>query len=222
MFPTIKSFLSNWYAKESPVIYQAPKTFGSLILISFILLLVAVFGVWWGVDWIYSKSMTLKDQTISGYEQRDQLQGTIDVSDPNTSVQIEHQRSPELQDPISSDLASPVELLGSLIENVSFKITDLVVGDRPIIEGKTFTNCVIWGPAVIVPKGKTVITGSVFRGFADAVFWKLDSEQKRISGAIEVKDSVFRNCEFVNVAVLLPRNRVDEAIRLHPLLTPDK
>jgi hypothetical protein len=74
------------------------------------------------------------------------------------------------------------------------RLSDLVVTDD-IIRGKSFTNCLIVGPAVVAPMGHTSINNCVFIGTPDALYWDV-SERGLVIGAIALEDCTFEDCRF--------------------------
>jgi len=79
-----------------------------------------------------------------------------------------------------------------------------LAGDEGIIEGATFTGCVIKGPAVLVLQGTSKLVGNEFEGEIDAILWEILPTRTEVVGAILVKDCVFEGCNFTNVGVAGP------------------
>jgi hypothetical protein len=95
---------------------------------------------------------------------------------------------------------------GTLYQDRAIGIVDLV-GDRspPVIEGCTFVDCRILGPAVVkITSGSFV--GCSFDGDADSLFWQLSPDQDRIIGAIQLTDCHFGRCQFERIG-FVDRNR---------------
>jgi len=79
---------------------------------------------------------------------------------------------------------------------------EAVLRGESVLKGKTFTNCRIQGPAVVVP-----ISGCQFdacnMGSADGDMRNLMFQPlgpTRLTGAIPLSDCLFRRCDFVGVA----------------------
>lgn len=98
--------------------------------------------------------------------------------------------------------ATEDELSNSYIGGQSFYIFDLARrGFR--IEGRTFEDCWIYGPAIAVVLGGTYVSEDcAWAVGADtaSVLWEYQPTQKKILvGAIALNDCTIRNCTFVNV-----------------------
>lgn len=84
--------------------------------------------------------------------------------------------------------------------NMLIRITDLTV-HQDLIEGVTFENCSIVGPAVL-----GVLEGNEFlhcgwEGELEAIIWEIP-EGPRI-GAVGVKDCTFSSCRFTRIGLAL-------------------
>ncbi len=82
--------------------------------------------------------------------------------------------------------------------------------DSPWIEGFTFEDCIVLGPAVIAITDQLIIE-CVF-GIEDedigTILWKMPKNQKRI-GAIGFRRTVFKNCFFQGIGVAGSRDALD-------------
>jgi hypothetical protein len=74
-----------------------------------------------------------------------------------------------------------------------------------VLDGLTFQNCRIIGPAILVPQGSTSIVhcGWDAPDFA-AVFWELDPSRTVVIGAIAVLNCTFSSCTFSGIGVAGP------------------
>jgi hypothetical protein len=90
------------------------------------------------------------------------------------------------------------------------RITELVDIDG-LLDGFTFINCEISGPAVIVPSASQ-ITGADTGAPADWFLWELPLVAGRIQkvGAILAQNCVFERCRFRNVGLAGPTDFVQE------------
>ena len=82
---------------------------------------------------------------------------------------------------------------GREYRNEVVRIVDLAVTSE-IIEGVTFTNCSLIGPAVLVPVGDTTISHCEFPSDIDAFLWPV--ERPRVIGGIALLDCVLTQCKF--------------------------
>lgn len=85
-------------------------------------------------------------------------------------------------------------------------------GGGSVIEGKTFVNCRLHGPAVIVP-----ISGCQFEGCslgqADGDMGNLMMQplgRSKITGAIALRDCLFQGCSFLAVGYTGPQEFLND------------
>lgn len=88
--------------------------------------------------------------------------------------------------------------------NEVVRITELaVVADA--IEGYTFSNCEVVGPAVLLPLGGTSFTHSRFDApDADALFWPFPLERVALMGVVAVVSCHFSACSFRRIGLAVP------------------
>lgn len=103
------------------------------------------------------------------------------------------------------DVAQPQTRESSWLAEVylshrSFRIYDIPRDDDGIIRNRTFEDCDIYGPAVLVPLSGR-LDGCSFEGDADTVLWELSPRQERIVGAIGLEDCIFRRCRFRRIGL---------------------
>lgn len=79
---------------------------------------------------------------------------------------------------------------------------EAVLRGESVIEGKTFTNCRIQGPAVVVPisgcQFDACSMGNAEGDMGNLLFQPLGPT--RVTGAIPLRDCAFHRCDFVGVA----------------------
>jgi hypothetical protein len=74
------------------------------------------------------------------------------------------------------------------------------VDQSSIIEGRTFDQALIMGPAVLFPLGEVTFTDNLFDADPDALFIELP-EGREVVGIIGLRDVTFSGCEFRNIAL---------------------
>lgn len=78
--------------------------------------------------------------------------------------------------------------------NSAVRLADLTVNTF-ILEGLTFQNCRIIGPAVLLPQGETSFSHCTWEApGVDAVLWEIPPGRTEIVGAIAVIDTTFSAC----------------------------
>lgn len=91
------------------------------------------------------------------------------------------------------------EISGDVVRLAELTVTTF------ILDGLTFRNCQIIGPAILVPQGRT--------GFAhcgwdapdlDALFWEIGPNRRAVVGAVVALNCVFSACKFSLVGLAGP------------------
>ena len=87
---------------------------------------------------------------------------------------------------------------------MSIRIADLA-RESVTIEGHTFEDCNIYGPAVVFPGHEVNIADCAFesdlRGFPDNIFIVI-KEDRKLYGVIGLKECTFRRCTFHRIAIV--------------------
>jgi hypothetical protein len=108
----------------------------------------------------------------------------------------------------SGGIAAETELRSSYIAHKHVRISDLAVNNK-VVE-RTFEDCHIYGPAVLVLSGVGVVVDCAIEGPADtALLYPADS-QKRVLGPIEIVNTSFKRCQFHGVGFTGPRPLLDK------------
>lgn len=86
--------------------------------------------------------------------------------------------------------------------NEVLRLSELTV-NTIVLQGLTFQNCQIHGPAVLVPQGHTSMSHVTFDapGGVDAIFWEIPPERTFVVGAIAAVDCTFSACTLVGVGL---------------------
>ncbi|MEX2621028.1 MAG: hypothetical protein WD250_12520 [Egibacteraceae bacterium] len=93
--------------------------------------------------------------------------------------------------------------------NEPVRLADLTL-NTPLIEGRTFENCQIIGPAIIAPLGTTSIAHCTWDGDFDALVWPIAEGRDQVVGAIGALDCSFFRCRFVTVGLAVPASAVEQ------------
>ncbi len=102
------------------------------------------------------------------------------------------------------------------ISELARKARDDYKGSITTISGRTFDDCVIFGPAVLLPMNTEGFNSQNFVGECfwlemDNAFWTAGPEDHRdYVGVIGLEDCIFRSCEFIQVGVLVDPERYEE------------
>lgn len=87
----------------------------------------------------------------------------------------------------------------SAYRNQIVRLPDLTV-TSDLIDGVTFENCTLIGPAVVALLGGVTLQGSSFDGEVDAVLWPLH-ERDQVIGAIGLRDCVIVGCRLQRIGL---------------------
>ena len=78
-----------------------------------------------------------------------------------------------------------------------------------VIADRTFEDCLILGPGVMVPSDATVFKDCGIEGPADSFVIELAESQNAIMGAMKVSNCVFKKCRFSRLGVTGPRAAIE-------------
>ncbi|MBN8553211.1 MAG: hypothetical protein J0L52_09995 [Caulobacterales bacterium] len=97
---------------------------------------------------------------------------------------------------------------------------NIVATHQPVISNKTFTNCVIEGPAVLLALSGVELDSCNLGVSSDdpRSLLLMPMAKNRVTGAIAFKDSAFRGCTFFAVGYTGPDAFIDQMIQI---LDPD-
>lgn len=83
--------------------------------------------------------------------------------------------------------------------NQVVRLTDLTV-TQDVIEGVTFENCTLVGPAVILLMGTGTLDGCKWDGSPEAMLWPLE-QRREIIGAIALVDCSLIQCRMQRIGL---------------------
>ncbi len=75
-----------------------------------------------------------------------------------------------------------------------------LAGDRALLDGFTFENCYLKGPAILFPRNCMFI-GNQFDAPADSILWEIDPSREAVTGVIEASRCTFEGCNFTRVGL---------------------
>lgn len=88
--------------------------------------------------------------------------------------------------------------------NTVVRIADMTVR-QPLIDGYTFVNCTLIGPAVLAFLHDVEMSHCTFEAEPNAIFWEIDPEQRPIVfGAVGVANTTFSSCTFQAIGLAGP------------------
>lgn len=96
-------------------------------------------------------------------------------------------------------LATPDELTQSVLQNRDIRLADLVREDF-MIRYKTFINCHIYGPAVILPKGKTTFVHPIMLVSPESGL--IETSNATVSGAVVLYNCTVQDCTFHDISII--------------------
>ena len=91
------------------------------------------------------------------------------------------------------------------------RLADLTV-ITDLIEGVTFENCTVQGPAVLVPLEGVSFIGSGWDGDLISLIWTIPSSRERVVGAIALRNVTFTSCRFERVGLAVPEGQLQDII----------
>lgn len=90
-----------------------------------------------------------------------------------------------------------------IFESEVVRLADLALVND-VLDGYEFRDCLLLGPAIVVPMGETSISNSMFNGEIDALFWLVETGRELIVGAIGLHNCVIDGCSFQRVGFAGP------------------
>lgn len=94
--------------------------------------------------------------------------------------------------------------------NEVIRLADLTVA-IPSVESTRFEDCLILGPAVVLPKGSRFQDCSYDTPDVEALLWPLDPQRtERVVGVIELVDCEFHKCRFTQVGFAVDQTFGDQ------------
>ncbi len=87
-----------------------------------------------------------------------------------------------------------------LLSHRSFRIVDLV-DNEDILEGRTFEDCTIYGPAILIPLNDNTFSHNTFEADPEALLWPIAEDRDRILGAIGLRRCTFLRCIFRRIGL---------------------
>jgi len=79
-------------------------------------------------------------------------------------------------------------------------LCELVPMDGHTLEGFTFTECQVYGPAILMFEGPhTVISNNTYGPTLDAALWEIPPSRTMVTGAILAVNCTFSGCTFERV-----------------------
>lgn len=87
------------------------------------------------------------------------------------------------------------------VRNRSFRIVDLLPPDSDTISGRTFEDCTIYGPAVLIPILGVWFEQNSFDSDLDALLWEIPDERASVAGGIGLIDCTFKRCVLRRIGI---------------------
>ncbi len=101
----------------------------------------------------------------------------------------------------------PPGIGGPAFRNQEVALTELVSTENAVLDRMTFSECRIFGPAVLVLVAGSQLTNSNLGGPPDAILWPLP-DVSTIVGAVVANACVFDHCEFFNIGFGMPPDQI--------------
>ncbi len=89
--------------------------------------------------------------------------------------------------------------------NTMIHISQLAV-TSDVIKDATFTNCLVTGPAVLLPMADTHLRGCQWDGSPDGLFWPIETGRQSVIGAIALQGCTFEGCRFQRIGLAYLEN----------------
>ena len=106
------------------------------------------------------------------------------------------------------NFATPDALTSPILQNMNIRISDLT-RESTTIRNKTFINCRIYGPAIIVLDSNSIV--AITRcGFMDTTFDDgfIETTNTRVMGAIRLAECTLTECTFHKIGIIDSPERI--------------
>jgi hypothetical protein len=90
------------------------------------------------------------------------------------------------------------------ITDRSFRLVDFFDTEPPILTGKVFRDCSIFGPAIMALLDNVSLLSPSFEGQLDAILWEIPESREMVIGAIGLQNCVFERCRFFGIGLAGP------------------
>jgi hypothetical protein len=97
------------------------------------------------------------------------------------------------------NFATPDELIPSILQNKAFRLVDLT-RESLVIQGRTFENCDIYGPAVVFQVNCHFEKVTMAAPSRESV--AIETDNTIASGAIRLDTCVIKNCRFYRIGFI--------------------
>jgi hypothetical protein len=98
------------------------------------------------------------------------------------------------------NFATPEALIPTTLQNMNIRISDLA-REESIIRNKTFDNCQIYGPAMIVPRN-CIKMGQLTLAEIDPNGVFIETKNRTASGVIWLDNCVIKDCTFHKISFI--------------------
>lgn len=112
-----------------------------------------------------------------------------------------------LSEPKQLNFAMPDALISPVLQGLTIRIGNLAREDN-VIRNRTFDNCQIYGPSVILPSGCTFIKCLFDTSNRDSIF--IITTNKTIANATVFEFCIFKNCVFHKMSFIGPSELIED------------
>lgn len=109
-------------------------------------------------------------------------------------------------------MSPPLRPSGDHYRSTTLRITELTV-TSDLLEGLTFENCQIIGPAVLALLDGNQIVNCGFEGTLEGIIWEVPESREQVYGAIGVRNCLFSGCQFTRIGLAAPPAVADQVRR---------
>jgi hypothetical protein len=97
--------------------------------------------------------------------------------------------------------SAAIDITETHFRGLSFRISDLA-RQIPVIDGRIFESCWLFGPAVLVFTGSVDLAVAIVGDRPEDMLFTLEPGHSIVQGPIIVKDCVFRDCHFIGIGIM--------------------
>ena len=91
-----------------------------------------------------------------------------------------------------------LEIEGKYYRDETVSIPELVAREGKVLDGFTFENCQIEGPAILLLRGTTSENNDI-QGSVDAILWEIPQRRQQVIGAVLAQNCTLRGCDISEI-----------------------
>ena len=117
----------------------------------------------------------------------------------------------DIMDPELQPVPQKINLLETYFTKKIIRVADLIHGRTYVVEAKTFEDCIIYGPGVVIFRARIParLIGCEFEGDPRSLFITVD-EDRHVIGAVGFPACNFTRCKFIGIGIVDTKDGIEK------------